>query len=76
MYCRGRELDRLINSCMQGGGKGSASTVASICRKCEVVKQGSEVNKRGVRGQSSSERGIRLQGVGTYGRGAFVGFSS
>jgi len=76
MYRRSRELDRLLISCMQGGGKGSASIVASVCRKCEVVKRGSEVNERGVRGQSSSERGIRLQGVGTYGRGAFVGFSS
>jgi len=52
MYCRSRELDGLIISCTQGGGKGGTST-AGVCRKCEVVKQGAEVNERGVRGQSS-----------------------
>ena len=53
MYRHSRELDGLIISCTQAGGKGGASTVAGVCSKCEVVKRGAEVNERGVRSEGS-----------------------
>jgi len=54
MYRHSQELDGLIISCTQGGGKGGAITAAGVCHKCEVVKRGAEVNERGVRDQALS----------------------